>query len=168
MINPLKNISDVYRSLQLSVLSEKNLLSVSERSAFVWNCKNDSADSWMVNGARFPLGGGRNSIEPAMGMGGASLATFGGGSFGMDVSKVLTLKNMPDHPGFTANTVLVQTFEKSGGSNNLHQDMGLPVKTVTALYGMAGHKMYAGKFPTFDEPRAASRQRETVRFLPLF
>lgn len=82
-----------------------------------------------------------------------------------EVHKALTIKNMPDSSGgvMSPSTVMVGTFDSSAGMGGmggmLHgrlggsQDkggIGLTSKPQFVLYCISGHKMYAGRLPAYD------------------
>jgi hypothetical protein len=65
-----------------------------------------------------------------------------------DIKKSFQFKNMPDTSSPLQNsTVILNTFEQTGSSVGVYQDLSMPSKPVHALYCMAGHKIAAGQVP---------------------
>ena len=95
------------------------------------------------------------------------------------VHKVLNIENMPNHLS-TASTVMISALESrasiSFNSMNLSQEkgIGVPSKPQHILYCISGHKLYAGRLPSFDRSHrdhihvGAATGRDVRIKLPVF
>lgn len=134
--------------LKINPLSENHVLSVSDRAAAVWEYQTEDRlqsnySSALANGAT-PASPAAEKDFPSWGQG--------------EVKKALTIKNMPTDSIGSASTLMLGSFENSLGnslsmmSRGSAQDkgIGLTSKPQYVLYCISGHKMYAGRLPTYD------------------
>lgn len=67
---------------------------------------------------------------------------------GNEIKKNFAFKNLPDSSSpMQASTIILNTFEHTGSSVGVYQDLSMPSKPIHALYCMAGHKISAGQIP---------------------
>ena len=153
--------------VQLQPLSDKHVLSVSDRSAAVWEYNGYqllSHQSKKTPYAVQPLNnqqinshtaldevptpvGPKDRADPLwMGLGGQG-----------EVKKVLSIKNMPVDSIMSSSTILLPEFEYRGAATvnslTLSQEKGvaIPTKLQYVLYCVSGHKLHAAKLPSFDK-----------------
>ncbi len=120
-------------------MSEHHVLSISDRSAAVWEYVSEDKQQGHREDQL------REKDFPSWGVG--------------EVRKALTVRNMPDSV-MSPSTLMVGSFDNSlgGGMGMLNsrigsvQDkgIGLTSKPQFVLYCISGHKMYAGRLPTYD------------------
>lgn len=150
--------------VQLQPLSDKHVLSVSDRSAAVWEYNGNQLLSHQskipyavqplnnqinthVAQDEVPTPSPKDRADPLwMGLGGQG-----------EVKKVLSIKNMPVDNIMSASTILLPEFEYRGAATvnslTLNQEKGvaIPTKLQYVLYCVSGNKLHAAKLPSFDK-----------------
>ena len=88
---------------------------------------------------------------------------------GNEPKRVLIVKNMPDNP-LQSNAIVLASFDANSSFNNYHSDLRVSSSQMNVMYGISGHKLYAGKIKGIDEKDKSiyGRERDVSRYLYFF